>query len=80
MLTICATQYIGFQWFKLTRKTHLQLCVSLQTAGTVDDVHQVDGGPGEGHAVAAQALAELLRLGSELLQLLLVLQWRRTSN
>lgn len=58
----------------ITWEAHLQLRVSLQTAGAVHNVHQVDGGPGEGHSVAAQPLAELLRLAAQLLQLLFVLQ------
>lgn len=58
----------------LTWEAHLQLCVSLQTAGAVHNVHQMDGRPGEGHSVATQTLAELFRLAAQLLQLLFVLQ------
>lgn len=42
--------------------------------GSADDFHDVDGGPGEGHAVATQPLAEGLGLASQFLQLVLVLQ------
>ena len=59
---------------RLTGQAHVQLCVSLQTASTVHYVHQVDGGPGEGHSVAAEPLAELLRLTAQLFQLLFILQ------
>lgn len=59
---------------RLTWQAHFQLCVSLQTACTVDYIHQVDGGPSEGHPVATEPLTELLRLSTQLLQLLLILQ------
>lgn len=58
----------------LTRQAHFQLCISLKTARAVHNIHQVDGGPGKGHAVAAKTLAELLCLTAKLLQLLFILK------
>lgn len=42
--------------------------------GGGDDFHDVDGRPRERHAIAAQPLAEGLRLTAQLLQLVLVLR------
>ena len=41
--------------------------------GAVDDLCEVDGGPGKGHTVPAQPVAERLRLAPQLVQLVLVL-------
>ena len=48
--------------------------VSLQCGRGGDDVHDVDRAPGEGHPIAPQPLAEPLRLGLQLLQLILILK------
>ena len=53
--------------------TSLGVRVAVRLAGAAHDVGQVNGGPGEGHAVAAQAGAELLGCQAQLLQLLFVL-------
>lgn len=45
--------------------------------GSWDDLHDVHGGPGEGHPIATQPLAERLGLTSQLLQLVLVLEETR---
>lgn len=56
-----------------TWEAHLHLCIPLQAARTVDDVHQVDGSPSKGHAITAQTLAELVWLAAKLLQFLFIL-------
>lgn len=81
LCTIIALQSKGsFKKTILTRQAHLQLSISLQTTSTVYNVHQVDGSPGKRHTVAAQTLAELLRLAAKLLQLLFILKGRKKIN
>jgi len=46
----------------------------VQTSHTADDVEKVNGGPGKRHAEVAETTARLLRLQTQLLQLLLVLR------
>lgn len=93
LLTTC--YWDAYCMFIVTWEAHLQLRISLKTASTVHNVHEVDGGPGEGHAVASKTLAELLWLPAKLLQLLFILSqkyiftqvsyicdlyWRKTAH
>lgn len=60
--------------------TALGVGVAVRLSRTAHDVGQVDRGPGEGHAVAAQAGAELLGCQAQLLQLLFVLWGEPTPS
>lgn len=53
---------------------------AVQTAHAADDVDQVNGCPGKRHAEASQAVAGLLRLQTQLLQLLFMLRKRQIVN
>lgn len=53
---------------------------ALQPPHTADDVDQVDGRPGEGHPVPPQPATRRLRLQTQLLQLLLVLNRERQTD
>lgn len=52
----------------------------VQTAHAADDVDQVNGCPGKRHPEASQAVAGLLRLQTQLLQLLFMLRKRQIVN